>query len=175
MQSMYRHQISAGRERRPPEVALLDDHYVGPSLYGFQLAAFLEHFDRRQLLVVASEVLRERPRDALRQVFLHLGVLPDAIDLDHKYRDHRSLDKPVPRLHGIGWLPRRRFKPHPRSRPDRRTGLYRTVTTRPARTEDAAISNRLRSQLSERLAPDVRLFEELVGHTVPSEWGWSTR
>jgi hypothetical protein len=37
MQSMYTHQVSAGRERRRAEVALLDDRYLGPSLYGFQL------------------------------------------------------------------------------------------------------------------------------------------
>ena len=54
MQSMYLHQVSAGRERRRPETALLDDHYLGPSRYGFQLAAFLDHFHRGQVLVIAS-------------------------------------------------------------------------------------------------------------------------
>jgi hypothetical protein len=49
MRSMYMHQVSAGRERRRAEAALLDDRYLGPSLYGFQLAAFLGHFDRRQV------------------------------------------------------------------------------------------------------------------------------
>ena len=48
--------VSAGRERRNVEDALLDDRYLGPSLYGFQLAAFLDHFDRSQVLVIASEV-----------------------------------------------------------------------------------------------------------------------
>ena len=32
MQSMYMHQVSAGRERRRAEVALLDDRYLEPSL-----------------------------------------------------------------------------------------------------------------------------------------------
>lgn len=49
-------QVSAGRERRRAEVALLDDRYLGPSRYGFQLAAFLDHFDHSQVLVIASEV-----------------------------------------------------------------------------------------------------------------------
>jgi hypothetical protein len=44
MRSMYMHQVSAGRERRRAEVALLDDRYIGPSLYGFQLAAFSRSF-----------------------------------------------------------------------------------------------------------------------------------
>jgi Sulfotransferase family len=171
MQSMYMHQVSAGRERRRAEVALLDDRYLGPSRYGFQLAAFLDHFDRSQVLVVASEVLRDSPRDALSAVLTHLAVDPAAVDLDQRLRDHRSADKPVPRLHDLYWLPRRPVQPNPRWRPDQRTGLARVVTTRRARAEDAVISGDLRDRLAERLAPDLRRFEHLVGHPVP--WGWS--
>src|ERR1700758_4237891 len=118
MQSMYMHQVSAGRERRRAEVALLDDHYLGPSLYGFQLAEFLDHFDRSRVLVIASEELRDRPREALSAVFDHLAVDPAAVDLDRRLRDHRSIDKPVPRLHDLTWLPRRQVTLHPRWRPD---------------------------------------------------------
>jgi hypothetical protein len=96
MQSMYMHQVSAGRERRRAEVALLDDRYLGPSRYGFQLAAFLDHFDRSQVLVIASEVLRDRPREALSAVFNHLAVDPAAVNLERQRQDHRSIDKPVP-------------------------------------------------------------------------------
>ncbi len=120
MQSMYMHQVSAGRERRRLEVALLDDRYLGPSLYGSQLAAFLDHFDRGQVLVIASEVPRDRPREALSAVFDHLAVDPAAVDLDERLRDHRSMDKPVPRLHDLGWLPRRQVTLNPRWRPDQR-------------------------------------------------------
>jgi hypothetical protein len=174
MQSMYMHQVSAGRERRRPEAALLDDRYLGPSLYGFQLAAFLDHFDRSQVLVIASEVLRDRPREALSAVFEHLAVDPAAIDLDQRYRDHRSIDKPVPRLHDLNWLPRRQVRLDPRWRPDQRTGLARRLTTRPARADDSAIPPELRDRLADRLAPDRRRFEHLLGHQVPSHWKWST-
>ena len=156
------------------EVALVDEHYLGPSLYGLQLAAFLDHFDRDQVLVVASEVLHDRPRDVLEQVFEHLGVDPTAVDVDVQYRDHRSADKPVPRLHDFAWLPRRAFKLQPRSRPDQRTGLLRVVSTRRARPDDAAITPQLRDRLVERLAPDVARFEKLLGHQVPREWAWSS-
>src|SRR5580658_9676286 len=139
MQSMYMHQVSAGRERRRAEAALLDDRYLWPSMYGFQLAAFLDHFDRSQVLVIASEVLRDRPREALSAVFDHLAVDPAAVDLDEPRQDHRSIDKPVPRLHDLEWLPRRQVKLHPRWRPDQRTGLARLVTTRRARVEDSVI------------------------------------
>jgi len=174
MQSMYMHQVSAGRERRRAEVALLDDRYLGPSRYGFQLAAFLDHFDRSQVLVLASEELRERPREALSAVFTHLAVDPAAVDLDKRRQDHRSIDKPVPRLHDLEWLPRRQAKLNPRWRPDQRTGLARLVTTRRARAEDSVISQELRDRLAERLAPDLRRLEDLLGHEIPGHWGWST-
>jgi hypothetical protein len=174
MQSMYMHQVSAGRERRRVEVALLDDRYLGPSLYGFQLAAFLDHFDRSQVLVVASEMLRDRPREALSAVFDHLAVDPAAVDLDKRRQDHRSMDKPIPRLHDLEWLPRRQVQLNPRWRPDQRTGLARFVTTRRARADDSAIPSELRDRLAERLAADLRRFEHLLGHEVPSHWRWST-
>lgn len=174
MQSMYMHQVSAGRERRHAEAALLDDRYLGPSLYGFQLAAFLDHFDRSQVLVIASEVLRDRPREALSAVFGHLAVDPAAVDLDEWHQDHRSIDKPVPRLHDLTWLPRRQVKLHPRWRPDQRTGPVRLLTTRRARIDDSAISPGLRDRLAGRLAADLRRFEHLLGHQIPSHWRWST-
>jgi hypothetical protein len=174
MRSMYMHQVSAGRERRRPEVALLDDRYLAPSRYGYQLAAFLDHFERDQVLVIASEVLRDRPREALTAVFGHLGVDPAAVDLDQRYRDHRSMDKPVPRLHDLGWLPRHGVSLEPRWRPDQRTGLSRLLTTRPARPDDSAISRDFRDRLAERLAPDLRRFEDLLGYPIPRAWAWST-
>ena len=174
MQSMYMHQVSAGRERRRAEVALLDDRYLGPSMYGFQLATFLDYFDRSQVQVIASEVLRDRPREALTAMFDHLAVDPTAVDLDQRHRDHRSIDKPVPRLHDLEWLPRRQVKLDPRWRPDQRTGLARLLTTRRARVDESAISRELRDRLAERLASDLRRFEHLLGHQVPSHWRWPT-
>ena len=167
MQSMYMHQVSAGRERRRAEVALLDDRYLGPSRYGFQLAAFLDHFDRSQVLVIASEVLRDRPREALSAVFGHLAVDPAAVDLDQRHQDHRSMSKPVPRLHDLEWLPRRQVRLHPRWRPDQRTGLARLLTTRQARAGDSAIPRELRDQLAGRLAADLHRFEHLSGIRYP--------
>jgi hypothetical protein len=172
MRSMYMHQVSAGRERRRPEVALLDERYLWPSRYGFQLAAFLDYFKRGQVLVVASEVLRSHPREALTLVFDHLGVDAGAVDLDQGHRDHRSLDKPVPRWHDLRWLPRRGVILDPRWRPDQRTGLARLVTTRKAREQDSVIPASLHDQLAESLAADLRRFEDLLGYQVPSEWGW---
>jgi Sulfotransferase family len=174
MQSMYMHQVSAGRERRRAVAALLDDRYLWPSRYGFQLAAFLDHFDRSQVLVIASEVLRDRPGEALRAVFGHLAVDPAAGDPDKRHQDHRSIDKPVPRLHDLHWLPRRQVQFDPRWRPDQRTGLARLLTTRQARADDCAIPRELRDRLAERLAPDLGHFEHLLGHQIPSHWRWTT-
>lgn len=174
MQSMYMHQVSAGRERRRAEEALLDDRYLGPSRYGFQLAAYLDHFDRGQVLVIASEVLRDRPGAALTAVFDHLAVDPAAADLNSRRQDHRSSDKPVPLLHDLWWLPRRKVQPEPRWRPDQRTGLARVLTTRRARADDSAISPELRDRLAERLADDLVRFEQILGYPVPDDWNWCT-
>jgi hypothetical protein len=173
MQSNYMHQVSAGRERRRAELALLDDRYLGPSLYGFQLAAFLDYFDRSQVLVIASEALRDRPREAPNAVFDHLAGDPAAVDLDMRLQDHRSIDKPVPRLHDLKWLPRRQVRLDPRWRPDQRTGLARRLTTRRARDGDSAISPELRDRIAERLAPDLYRFEHILGYQVPRNWRWS--
>jgi hypothetical protein len=123
--------------------------------------------------VIASEVLRDKPRAALTALFGHLGVAPAAVDLDERYRDNCSTGKPVPRLHDLEWLPRRPFKPQARWRPDQRTGLARLLTTRRARAGDSAIPPELRDRLTERIVPDLRRFEHLLGHQVPSHWGWS--
>jgi hypothetical protein len=125
------------------------------------------------VLVIATEVLRDRPREALSAVFSHLGVDPAAADLDAQHHDHRSIDKPVPRLHDLQWLPRREVRLDPRWRPDQRTGLARLITTRKARAGDRAISCELRGRLAGRLAADVSHFERLLGHRIPSHWGWS--
>jgi hypothetical protein len=106
-------------------------------------------------------------------VFDHVGVDPAAFDLDQRRRDHRSMDKPVPRLHDLRWLPRRQVQPDPRWRPDQRTGLARRLTTRQASADDSAISAELRQRLAERLVPDLLRFENLLGHPVPGHWRWS--
>jgi hypothetical protein len=95
------------------------------------------------------------------------------MDLDERYQDNRSLDKPVPRPHDLGRLPRRRFSPQPRWRPDQRTGLARLLATRRARAGDSAVPPELRGRLTERLAADLRRFEHLLGHPVPGHWRWS--
>jgi hypothetical protein len=104
----------------------------------------------------------------------HLAVDPAAIDLDQRHHHHRSMDKPVPRLHDLRWLPRRQVRLDPRWRPDQRSGLARLLTTRRARADDSAISPELRDRLAERLAADLSHFEQLLGYRVPNDWGWST-
>jgi hypothetical protein len=45
---------------------------------------------------------------------------------------------------------------------------------RPARADDFAIPSELRDRLADSLAAGLDQFERLLGHQVPSDWGWST-
>jgi hypothetical protein len=71
-------------------------------------------------------------------------------------------------------VPRRQVRLDPHHRPDQRPGLYRFLTTRPARADDSVISRELCDRLAEQLAADQCRFEDLLGYRIPGHWGWST-
>ena len=99
--SHYRHELRAGREHlsfedalaaedsrldgehdrlsRHPE-AVSDAHrhasYTSRGLYADQLTSWFRHFPRRQVLVVASELLFEHPAQAYRRTLEFLGLPP---------------------------------------------------------------------------------------------------
>jgi hypothetical protein len=173
MRSMYLHQVSAGRERRPVAEALRDPHYLDPSRYAAQLESFLRHVDRAQVLVQTSERMRGDPDAALRPVWSHIGVdLPSRVP---HYADHTSADKRISRLHGrLRWL-RSGFKENvpPNRRPDQRRGFLGAISTRRPRPADAAVPRDLRRELWERLGPDLEQLRSLVGDAEFASWGWS--
>jgi hypothetical protein len=84
MRSHYEHLVITGAEKRPPEVALLENPiYLQCSRYAMQLQRYLDHFPREQILIVTSERLKVNRRAAVQQVYEFLGVdpthLPDAL------------------------------------------------------------------------------------------------
>lgn len=75
MRSHWLHQVADGRTRRSVNEALRvsDDHLLCSS-YGMQLAAYLEHFDREQILLVRSEDLRSDPATTVRTICAFIGA-----------------------------------------------------------------------------------------------------
>lgn len=76
LRSHYRHEVQRSRERRPFLAAIEepDNPYVRRSMYHSALAPYLDHFDRRQLLVVRMERMTEPPHGAWDEVLTHVGA-----------------------------------------------------------------------------------------------------
>lgn len=56
-----------------------DWHYRRVGLYAQQLQRVLDHFDRRQLLVLFHADLQQSPRQTMQQIFAHLEVSADFV------------------------------------------------------------------------------------------------
>lgn len=80
MRSHYHHEVLRSRETRPASIALRDDSYLRPSLYGFQLSRFADRFPSEQIAVVSADALREDRAAVLREVYDYLGVDPTWTD-----------------------------------------------------------------------------------------------
>lgn len=82
--SHYLHAYQRSREERPIAEALrsLDANpYVDPSRYHMQLERYLEHYPLSQILILASEDLRENPQPTLERAIDFLGVAPFRFDV----------------------------------------------------------------------------------------------
>lgn len=77
--SQYAHHRRDGSERRSVAEALLDPQaqYLARSRYAERLRPHLAHRSRDQVLVLAQECLRDRPREQLRRLYEFAGVAPD--------------------------------------------------------------------------------------------------
>jgi len=73
--SHYLHNLAVGEEKKSLEKALTpDSNYVMTSKYYYQLDHFLQFFDRKQLLVLSADNLRNHRRDSLEVIYNFLGV-----------------------------------------------------------------------------------------------------
>jgi hypothetical protein len=153
MRSQWVHRSLRGMERRPLDRALLDDsRYLDRSRYGMQIAEYLRHFPREQLLVVVTEQLATAQAGIMRTVYEFLGVDPDWTGevMDKRYnrtdiKQRQKIPQAPPRLLSrrmLGTLLRR-------ARP-------------PADPRTAVLSDRVREQLTARLHDDVAQLRELM-------------
>jgi hypothetical protein len=151
MRSQWIHRTLNGLERRPPEVALLDDiRYLSKSRYASQVEQYLEHFPRDRLLLVQSEVMRADPAGVMRGVFEFLGVDAgwSSPVLDEVF--HRTADK-------VDRVPRR----------------YRVLGRLTGRAPDpraVQLSSDLRRELEHRLRDDVEALTRFMPPTFDA-WG----
>lgn len=85
--SQYLHEYLRHAEDRPVEEALStfhDNPYVNPSRYHMQLQQYLAYYSRDQILVLATEDLRDDPQETLRRVTDFIGAAPFTFDVVSK-------------------------------------------------------------------------------------------
>jgi hypothetical protein len=98
--SQWRHHAADDTEQRSMEDALLDpaSQYLSRSRYVERVAPFLEHFPRKQLLVVVQERLLAHPRAELRRVYAHVRADPEYWDeaLTDRVHVREGPEQPAP-------------------------------------------------------------------------------
>ena len=98
--SHYVHDLSQGRQQKSLNSVmskLEGNHYLLTGLYSYQLEAFLEYYDREQLLIVFSSDLRDNRTETLGKVFRFLGVAADFESRSFQEEHHPSSSKKRPR------------------------------------------------------------------------------
>jgi len=173
IRSHYQHRVMAGAERRPAEVAVLEDErYLNCSRYAMQVDRYLEHVDRDRLLLVRSEDLRATRVETMRSIYAFLGldpnVTPDALDREFYRSEERATYPPV------AWWVRRTVKRYvPAGKRvkeliDVVANRFLVERVRPRREQPVApapastLSDDVRARLAEALAEDVARFRSYM-------------
>lgn len=94
IRSHYQHLVLTGVEKRPPEVAVLENPvYLAASRYAMQLGRYLDHFPAEQILVVTSESLKDDRVATVQRVYEFLGVdgtsVPEVLDTEFYRTEQR--------------------------------------------------------------------------------------
>jgi hypothetical protein len=168
--SHWVHAVAVGKESRPLAAAMQHDWYLDRSSYWRQISAYLEHYARERILLIAMEELAENRAATLRQVYEFLEVDPDVPTLP-ELRLHRSDDKRAKTPAGAwiegSWLGRGVAALPQWVKWRAREFLYRPFSRR---IERPALSEREHAVLIERLREDTNRFREFAGRDFPT---WS--
>lgn len=105
MQSMYLDMLHYGAEVRSMSEVAGDQDYITTSLYGWQLAPYVEAYGPDRVLVETADRLRVDREAALDRVFTFLGVDPAAMPEIEAIEANRSDAKRIPNR--LGMLVRR--------------------------------------------------------------------
>lgn len=96
MQSHYLHEVANGKQTRPLAEAMREGFgYIATSRYGFQLDAYLEHFDAARIHVVDATRLRQDREATVRGVLAFVGVDPGYVPANLKRMAHTTDSKGV--------------------------------------------------------------------------------
>jgi hypothetical protein len=183
LRSHYQHRVMTGREKSPPEVALLENpSYLNCSRYAMQLERYLDHFPREQILLVTSEALKSDRTVTVKRLYEFLGVdsslLPAGLDREF-YRTEQRRNYPA-----VVWWTRRFAKRHtPQAKRAKElvdmmlerggpgvTSKPRAVSVASAAAENAVLSPELRERLTDLVRDDVARFRRYMPPTFDG-WG----
>jgi hypothetical protein len=167
IRSEYQHRVLAGTEQSAIDRAVLTDPtYVDHSRYAMQMDQYLDHFERRQLLVITSESLLSDRLSTMQKVaeFLELSSRFSARELRQEFYVTAERKNLPPFLLSIRTRPllRRAARLVPRQ--------VKEGIMRPVRDRVPVMSDSVRQVLEERLREDVRRLSTYVGENFDA-WG----
>lgn len=176
MLSHYRYMRARGDEDLPMAEAFRTvPMYLNVSRYATQIDRYLEHFSRDQLLVIASEDMRDDRRATVGRVLTFLGVdasiLPASIDQEFNRTD-KQLHRPRAALRWAKKLPG--YDTLAAHAPAAAKSVVQRVgKTAVLRDDEDRLSDELRAELRQALDEDTMRLREHLGPDFHC-WGWDT-
>jgi hypothetical protein len=164
IRSHYRQWVDAQRETRPIGQAVSEDaRHVDWSRYAIQIQQYLAYFDRKQLLVVLADDLRDQRDATLATVLAFIGATPDAGLVDSRRESNLGRYK---RHTNRAW--------HTARAALARTGALSHIPISVKRSARRALNRRIDDtlapavlhELGEALKPDRCQLEELLGRSL---------
>jgi hypothetical protein len=169
-QSMYLHEVAAGRETLPIEEALASKPlYVNSSRYATQLDEYLPFFTRERILVCTSDALRADRAGALRRLFTFLDVDPDAPLTPVAHERGHTGDKRTRRAVWQHLRDNRVYRAVVDRTPAPVRRLGQRALTRPIDVDAGALSDAAIARLRDEFRPEVARLREFL----PADFdGW---
>jgi sulfotransferase family protein len=169
-QSMYLHEVAAGRETLPIDAALATKPlYVNSSRYATQLDEYLRYFGREQIFVFTSESLRGDRAGTLRRLFAFLDVDPDAPIAPVEDERGRTGEKRTRRAVWHQLRDNRAYRAIVDHAPPAVRKFGQRALTRPIDVDAGALSDAALAQLRDELRPEVARLREFL----PADFdGW---
>jgi len=162
--SNWIHAVAQGDETRPLTEAMHHDYYFLRSLYWRQISAYLDHYPRSSILVIAMDDLATEREATLRKVYEFLDVDPEVRGSARELRLNRTADKRLKTKTGA-WLERSWVGRGLEALPQRWYWRLRDPLCWPfsRRIQRPTLSANERAGLAERLRDDTNRFRQFVG------------